>query len=59
MKWNFREDENNPQNKGRWTVTASEHKSDKKGYICQYKGGCNIIVFTAWAIREGINHNHK
>ena len=38
MKWNFREDENNPQNKGRWTVSASEQKSDEKGYICQYKG---------------------
>ena len=42
MKWNFREDENNPQNKGRWTLSASEQQSDKKGFICQYNTGeCN------------------
>ena len=49
MKWNFREDENNPQNKGRWTVSASEQKSDEKGYICQYKGiGWGIFPLGTW-----------
>ena len=49
MKWNFREDENNPQNKGRWTVSASEQKLDEKGYICQYKGiGWGIFPLGTW-----------
>ena len=48
FKWNFRADENNPQNKGRWTLSASEQESDKKGYICQYKGGCNYCYIYSW-----------
>ena len=48
LKWNFRADENNPQNKGRWTLSASEQESDKKGYICQYKGGCIYCYIYSW-----------